>query len=295
MAKKPDEPAMTAYEAIRAHELMLNEAVSRFEHARLAPLIALNGGAMVAFLTLLGALLGNDSGRRPDLWLSVFAAGAWVVGLVAAALAITSAASRQAAISAAHRLLREGLEDALSEHVAKLLRGPVPTVQPPPPSALTHAINRTNAAWKRITRSRTERRKEKGKGTTSDTNDGPTPDTTAGAAETRDKGAAEKALDWPETKSERDEKRAAKRTELRDTAREHEQRFKARWWLSVAMFVTGAALSLAAILRGGSLEVSARRRGNPPRAAAENRASGPILRAATRRRWPYPASRSRTP
>ena len=140
MAKKPDEPAMTAYEAVRAHELMLNEAVSRFEHARLAPLIALNGGAMVAFLTLLGALLGNDSGRRPDLWLSVFAAGAWVVGLVAAALAITSAASRQAAISAGHRLLREGLEGALSEHVAKLLRGPVPTVQPPPPSALTRIV-----------------------------------------------------------------------------------------------------------------------------------------------------------
>ncbi len=68
--------ALSAYEAVRAHELMLNEAVSRFEHARLGPLIALNGGAVVAFLTLLGALLGKDRGRHPNLWLSGLAVGA---------------------------------------------------------------------------------------------------------------------------------------------------------------------------------------------------------------------------
>jgi hypothetical protein len=124
----PDDRALTAYKAVRTHELMLNEAVARFEHARLTPLIALNGGALIAFLTLIGALLGKNSGGHPNLWLSGFASGAWVVGLVAAELAITWSGIAQKRISASHRLGREGLEDELmgDDRLAMLLRGPVP-------------------------------------------------------------------------------------------------------------------------------------------------------------------------
>ncbi len=206
---------MIAYEAVRAHELMLNEAVSRFEHARLAPLVALNGGAVVAFLTLLGALLGKESGRRPDLWLSGFAAGAWVVGLVAAALAISSAANSQAAISATHRLLREELEDVLmnstvgAQQVANLLRGRDPTIEPPPQSALRHPIGWTQTQWEAVRSWLNESRKDEG-----------------AKIGTR------------------------QRDELRTIATQYNQRLTARWWLSVAMFVTGAALALTAILRG---------------------------------------------
>lgn len=139
MAAIPDDPETTAYQAVRAHELMLDEAVSRFDHARLAPLIVLNGGAVVALLTLLGALLGKDSGSHPKLVLSGLAVGAWVGGLVAAALAVAAATKEQQAISTTHRLLREGLEDVLlgdkqrsqAERVAGLLRGPVPPTSRP--------------------------------------------------------------------------------------------------------------------------------------------------------------------
>jgi hypothetical protein len=47
------------YGAVRGHELMLNQATAAFEHAALTPLFLLNGGATVAFLTLLGAASGK--------------------------------------------------------------------------------------------------------------------------------------------------------------------------------------------------------------------------------------------
>ncbi len=52
---KSDRP-LEEYKALRAHELMLNERTSEFERAALQPLFLLNGGAVVAFLTLLGAI-----------------------------------------------------------------------------------------------------------------------------------------------------------------------------------------------------------------------------------------------
>ncbi|MGZ4286143.1 MAG: hypothetical protein ACXVHB_18495 [Solirubrobacteraceae bacterium] len=221
MGENPNDPAIAAYDAVRAHELMLNEAVSRFEHARLAPLITLNGGAVVAFLTLLGALLGKDSGRHPDLWLSGLAVGAWVVGLVAGALAVSAAASQQTAISAAHRLLREGLEDALvdNENRAELLRGPKPTPSPPSPRAPRNPREWMKDARKRVTRWWA--------------------------------GPDERRGDWDSDPTKRKTEREDLRGELRDAAGAHALRFRARWWLSVAMFVTGATLALAAILSGG--------------------------------------------
>jgi hypothetical protein len=116
-----------AYRAVRAHEIILSEATAKFEQAALAPLIVLNGGAVIAFLTLLGALLGKDSGRRPQLVLSAIAIATWGIGLVAAALAIRYASRRESSISAAQRIMREGVEDILYPiEFAKILEGPVP-------------------------------------------------------------------------------------------------------------------------------------------------------------------------
>ena len=46
---------LEVYKAVRAHELMLDQATAAFEHAAIAPLLLINGGGAVAFLTLLGA------------------------------------------------------------------------------------------------------------------------------------------------------------------------------------------------------------------------------------------------
>ncbi len=55
------------------------------------------------------------------------------MGLVAAALATTAATGQQRAISAAHRLLREQLEDALitDKGVTRILQGPPPGIDLP--------------------------------------------------------------------------------------------------------------------------------------------------------------------
>ena len=245
MADTSEERAIAAYQAVRAHELMLNEAVSRFEHARLAPLMVLNGGAVVAFLTLLGALLGKGSGRGPDLWLSGLAAGAWVTGLLAAALAIAAAGSQQAAISAAHRRLREGLEDELLDDklgIAKVLQGPPPSVQPPPPRALMHPAQRAKAGWMSIKLWWS----------------GPPGSDPAQGSTSEMIGAGKRSDFWGLPRAERQEERAAARAALRATAEAHARRLKARWWLSVGMFVLGAALALAAVLSGDPIATSAR-------------------------------------
>ena len=99
--------AVEAYRAVRSHEVMLNQATSAFEHAVLVPLTALNGGAIVALLTLAGAVA--DKNPLPTGWL-VGATTAWALGLLAAALAASSAFRQQRAINAAHRALRERVE-----------------------------------------------------------------------------------------------------------------------------------------------------------------------------------------
>ena len=223
---------MSAYGAVRAHELMLNDAVSRFEHARLAPLIALNGGAVVAFLTLLGALLGKDSGKHPNLWLSGLAVGAWVLGLVAAALATAAAAGQQAAISAAHRLLREQLEDALitDKDFTRILNGPQPHLERPS-SGL--GIPRT---WPDI----------KKWWTGDDGSPPPAPGQSNCEVANRD--------------------RCEERTTLRANAGIYGKRLNARWWLSVTMFVTGGALALAAIVSGTPVAKPTQHAATTPRA-----------------------------
>jgi hypothetical protein len=116
--------AVEAYRAVRSHELMLNQATSAFEHAVLVPLTALNGGAVVALLTLAGAVA--DKSPLPAGWL-IGACTAWALGLIAAAFAASFALRQQRAINAAHRALRERVEELVfstDPDLRKALSGP---------------------------------------------------------------------------------------------------------------------------------------------------------------------------
>jgi hypothetical protein len=109
-------PAATeieAYKAVRAHEVMLNQATAAFEHAAIAPLLLINGGGAVAFLTLLGATSDKDAEFRVALGWAVGAIAAWSAGLIVAAGAATFGLLNQRAISKAHRLRRDVAEQTL--------------------------------------------------------------------------------------------------------------------------------------------------------------------------------------
>jgi hypothetical protein len=108
------------YKAIRAHELMLNEAAAAQERSVIPPLLALNGGAAAAFLTLLGAVKDNAS-FTVNVTVARWAVAAWVVGLLLAASAAWAAASRQHSLNKAFRLMREQVEGTLFPELADVV------------------------------------------------------------------------------------------------------------------------------------------------------------------------------
>lgn len=125
MSRERPDPA-EVYKAVRAHELMLNEAAAAQERSIVPPLLTLNGGAAVAFLTLLGAL-GRDSALKVDLGWATGAVGTWMVGLLLAAAAGLAAASRQKQINKGFRLMREQVEFAVfDEELAQIVVPPSP-------------------------------------------------------------------------------------------------------------------------------------------------------------------------
>lgn len=79
---------IVVYESQRAHELELNRATAAFEHAVVAPLFLLNGGAAVAFLTLLGAASAANSTLTVDANWSKWAIAMWAGGLFTATWAV---------------------------------------------------------------------------------------------------------------------------------------------------------------------------------------------------------------
>jgi hypothetical protein len=109
-AAAPDS-SIEVYKAIRAHELMLNQATSQFLHAAAAPLVLLNGGAAVAYLTLLGAVSDPQKSRLnlAAAW-AVAALIAWALGLIAAQAAVTFGLNAQRAYAKAQHIKREGVE-----------------------------------------------------------------------------------------------------------------------------------------------------------------------------------------
>jgi hypothetical protein len=113
------------YDAVRTHEVMLNEAASAFEHAVIARLTLLNGGAATAFLTLLGAISKTDSQLRADSAWAGAAIIAWIVGLAAAAFATSCRFRVQRAINQGYRLMREQLElELFSARIANIVKPP---------------------------------------------------------------------------------------------------------------------------------------------------------------------------
>ncbi len=113
MARAGNEREIAVYQAQRAHELELNRATSSFEHAMVSPLLLLNGGAVVAFLTLLGATSTKPSDFDLDRGFAVAAVVAWVLGLVAATLSVHAGYAAQQSFSKAARLRRERIERSL--------------------------------------------------------------------------------------------------------------------------------------------------------------------------------------
>jgi hypothetical protein len=71
-------------------ELELLRATNTFEHAAIRPLVLLNGGAIVAVLTFVGHIMGEETAYRYlDRQAIKFAFILWALGLVAAYAATT--------------------------------------------------------------------------------------------------------------------------------------------------------------------------------------------------------------
>ena len=67
------------------HELVLDEATATYGHAAIRPAILLNGSAVVAFLSLVGAHWGKD--YTPNLETVGIAGAFWLIGLILGSLA----------------------------------------------------------------------------------------------------------------------------------------------------------------------------------------------------------------
>ncbi|KZE94845.1 hypothetical protein AVP42_00772 [Agromyces sp. NDB4Y10] len=104
---------LAIYEAQRAHELELNKATAAFEHAVSSPLFLLNGGAAVAFLTLLGAVSAPDSTLALRVEFVAPAVFAWVLGLTAGAACVGFGYRAQREFTKAVSFRRRHFERAL--------------------------------------------------------------------------------------------------------------------------------------------------------------------------------------
>jgi hypothetical protein len=113
-------PSLEVYKGFRAHEALLNRATAEFERAALQPLFLLNGGAMVAFLTLLGAVAGKSQ-TNLDLAATKWALTVWSGGLLLAAFATAFGYLSQRQFARMSRLERQIVE-------AKLQDGSIPEI-----------------------------------------------------------------------------------------------------------------------------------------------------------------------
>ena len=93
MNEEPNEKTyeLERYKALRAHEHILTQATAALEHAALRPPFLLNGGALIAYVALMGATWpGNGAGNHS---LGYWAMLLWCAGLVGA-MAATACAYR---------------------------------------------------------------------------------------------------------------------------------------------------------------------------------------------------------
>jgi len=108
------------YRSIRAHELMLNQATSAYEHATVGPLIVINGGAAIAYLTLVGALSKSAQGLAVSAIYALAAVVLWGLGLVSAQFMVGFGLTEQRAWARRERLNRQRVEFHLLQTDAQL-------------------------------------------------------------------------------------------------------------------------------------------------------------------------------
>lgn len=96
------------YKAVREHERELNKATAVFEHSMLAPLTLLNGGAIVALTTVLGA-----ASLDLDVRVVLASIGLWSAGLFAVVVATYSGYRAQQWFARAERGRRQDTESAI--------------------------------------------------------------------------------------------------------------------------------------------------------------------------------------
>jgi len=103
------------YKARCAHEGWLNQATAEFERAALQPLFLLNGGAVIALLTLLGAILEKAKAGAVTIRFELIevALGIWCAGLAAAAVTTITGYLTQRDFSRWARIRREITEGEL--------------------------------------------------------------------------------------------------------------------------------------------------------------------------------------
>jgi hypothetical protein len=102
------------YKALRAHELMLNQATAAFERAALQPLFLLNGGAVAAFLALLGSTFVKQFSTINLVSVRMAVLG-WCFGLLLAAVATIFGYLSQRRFSMWGRSQREKVEAGIVE------------------------------------------------------------------------------------------------------------------------------------------------------------------------------------
>jgi hypothetical protein len=134
------------YRTQREHEIELNKATAAFEHAIVSPLFLLNGGAAVAFLTLLGTTSKADSSFKINLWFAVLAASLWASALIAAAVAVQAGYESQRHFTRAVRVRRELIEVTLD--VGDTFRTSLSNRVGDPAAEVTNGLV-CQAAWKR--------------------------------------------------------------------------------------------------------------------------------------------------
>jgi len=118
MENSETDPDIEIYQAVRAHEVMLNQAASAFEHAVYTRLAVLNGGAAAAFVTLLGTLLksdGKETVQPVNRPLAATAVGLWLLGLFVASIATMHGYRRQRVTNIRYRYKREDVERVIGK------------------------------------------------------------------------------------------------------------------------------------------------------------------------------------
>jgi hypothetical protein len=117
-ASEKPENERAIYQGQREHELELNRATAAYEHAIVSPLFLLNGGAVVAFLTLLGTATKKESTLSMDIAVATLAVFVWALSLLVAAAEVRAGYESQQRFTRAVRTRRQLMEHALPSRSA---------------------------------------------------------------------------------------------------------------------------------------------------------------------------------